>query len=217
LPQNEAQEGCQQDDIIDDSMVDEEGKGQQTGVDNESVPVDSGGKSSRKTKTSIKPKKSSEKSKTSVKPKKSWKVWKSRKSTSSNSVEVSSPLATPRSSTALPSPPIDLSQNEAQEGWQQDGIIDDSLVDEEGKGQQAGVDNESFPVDSGGKSSRKTKASIKPKKSSGKSKTSVKPKKSRKSTSSNSVEVSSPLATPRSSTALPSPHIDLTQIEAQEG
>jgi hypothetical protein len=40
---------------------------------------------------------------------------------------------TPRSPTALPSPPIYLLQKEVQEGWEQDDIIDDSLVDEERK------------------------------------------------------------------------------------
>ena len=40
---------------------------------------------------------------------------------------------TPRSPTALPILPIDLPQKEAQEGWEEDDIIDDSLVDEEGK------------------------------------------------------------------------------------
>jgi hypothetical protein len=75
-----------------------------------------------------------------------------------------------------------------------------------GSGQHAGVDNESSSVELDSRSSRESKTSVRSRstrksktsvrpRSSGKSKTSVRSRSSRKSASSNSVELSSPLAT----------------------
>jgi hypothetical protein len=57
-------------------------------------------------------------------PSQSYEAWLGKQTATQN---------TPRSPIGLPSSPIDLPQNEAQEGWEDDDIIDDSLVDEGGK------------------------------------------------------------------------------------